>query len=43
MNMTQAIDELIEKYEDVRDSADDWVEKNLAGEILEDLRELRRG
>lgn len=34
---------LIEKYEDVRDSADDWVERNLAQEFIEDLRDLLHG
>lgn len=41
--MSITIDELLEKYEDVRDSADDWVEKNLAQEIIDDLRGLKHG
>lgn len=41
--MSITIDELLEKYEDVRDSADDWVEKNLAQEIIDDLKDLLHG
>lgn len=40
--MRALIDELIEKYEDVRDTADEWVERNLADEFLEDLKDLRK-
>lgn len=40
--MRDLIDELIEKYEDVRDSADDWVERNLADEFVGDLKDLRK-
>lgn len=35
-------DALIEKYEDIRDSADEWLERNNAQEVIDDLRELRR-
>lgn len=34
---------LIEKYQDVYDSSDDWTEKNLATEVLDDLKDLLRG
>lgn len=33
---------LIEKYEDIRDSSDEWLERNNAQEVIDDLRELRR-
>ena len=36
------IDELIEKWQDVVDHADDYLEKTLAEEILEDLKQVRR-
>lgn len=34
---------LIEKYQDVIDSSDDWTEKNLAQEFIEDLKDLQHG
>lgn len=40
--MRELIDELIEKYEDVRDTADDWIERNLATEFIDDLKDLRK-
>jgi hypothetical protein len=42
-NMNADIQELIEKYQDVIDSSDDWVEKNLGQEVIEDLRDLLHG
>lgn len=36
------IDELIDKWQDVLDHADEFYEKALAEEILEDLRKLRK-
>lgn len=41
--MSISIDELIEKYQDVLDSSDDWTEKNLAQEVIDDLRDLKHG
>lgn len=41
--MNADIQELIEKYQDVIDSSDDWVEKNLGQEVIEDLRDLLHG
>lgn len=40
--MKDYLEELLEKYQDIHESADDWVEKNLSQEILEDLHELGR-
>lgn len=37
------LDELLDKWVDVAESADDWVEKNLAREIVDDLKGLKRG
>lgn len=37
------LEALIEKYEDIQVSADDWVERNLAQEVIEDLKDLRHG
>lgn len=37
------LEELIDKWVDVAESADDWVEKNLAREIVDDLKGLKRG
>lgn len=41
--MNVNIEELIEKYQDVIDTSDDWVEKNLSLEVIEDLRDLLHG
>lgn len=41
--MTAGIDELIEKYQDIIDTSDDWVEKNLSLEVIEDLKDLLHG
>jgi hypothetical protein len=34
--------ELLEKYEDILACSDDWAEKNIATEVLEDLHDLDR-
>lgn len=36
-NALELLTELIDKWADVRDTSDDWTEKNLAGEVIEDL------
>lgn len=36
------IDELIEKWEDVLAHTDDYLERTLAQEFIDDLKELRR-
>jgi len=36
-NALELLTELIDKWSDVRDTSDDWVEKNLATEVIEDL------
>lgn len=36
------IDELIEKWQDVHDSSDDFTERTIADEIIHDLKELKR-
>lgn len=41
--MKDLISELIEKYEDVIECSDDWAEKNLAQEVIEDLKDILRG
>ena len=33
---------LLEKWFDVEESSEDWAERNLAREVQEDIRELRR-
>ena len=35
-------EELLGKWIDVRDTADEWAERNLAQEVIDDLLELRR-
>ena len=42
MNAYDPFETLIEKYEDIRDSADDWLERNTAQEVIDDLIELKR-
>jgi hypothetical protein len=37
------IKDLIEKWQDVIDTEDDWAVKNLAQEFIEDLRDLTHG
>jgi hypothetical protein len=37
------IEDLIEKWQDVIDTEDDWTVKNLAEEFIEDLRDLTHG
>lgn len=34
---------LIEKWTEFHDESDDWTEKNLAYEVIEDLKDLARG
>lgn len=41
--MDTSISELIEKYQDVIDTSDDWVEKNLSLEFIDDLKDLLHG
>ena len=41
--VNRMVEELIDKWADVIESSDDWVEKNLVGEFLDDLRGLIRG
>lgn len=41
-NALELIDELIEKWLDVTQSADDWVEKNTGTEVLDDLRDIKK-
>lgn len=36
------VDALIEKYEDALACADEWLERNIYQEILDDLRDLKR-
>lgn len=36
------LEELIDKYEDIREHAEGWVEKNMAEELYDDLVKLRR-
>lgn len=36
------VEELLEKYDDILNCSDDWSEKNLATEVIEDLHELAR-
>jgi hypothetical protein len=33
---------LIEKWQEVQDESDDWTEKNLAKEFVDDLKEIAR-
>lgn len=37
------VDDLIEKYQDALACAEDWLEKNLYQEVLDDLKDLKRG
>lgn len=41
--MNANVDALIEKWREIGDDSDDWTEKNLAGEIVDDLKDLLRG
>lgn len=36
-----SVDELIEKWQDVITTSDDWYEQNLAGEFLDDLKSIQ--
>lgn len=40
VDMTSLVEDLISKWRDVKDTADEWLTENLADEILDDLREL---
>jgi len=40
---TTLLDRLIEKWQDVNDTAEDLASDVLSAEILDDLKELRRG
>lgn len=34
---------LIEKWQEIREEADDWTTKNLSDEFIDDLKDLLRG
>lgn len=36
------VDALIEKYQDALECADDWTERNLISEFLDDLKDIKR-
>lgn len=40
--MENLLESLRAKYEDILACADDWAERNLAEEMLEDIREIGR-
>ncbi len=42
MKAYDPFEELLLKWQDVEETADDWAERNLAREVQEDIRELRR-
>lgn len=41
-DMTVDIDALVEKWNDALECAEDWTERNLVSEFLEDLKDLRK-
>lgn len=41
-NVNELMEEIEDKWKDVLDSSDDWTERTLVTEFLDDLRELKR-